>query len=138
MLLLQGLEKMWSRKSSFLRMEHARVTELERELESARHESQDRAAEVTGAWAVERAIAIERGLEAVKVRYAKTEAALQKSLAETEVVLQSTLETLEAEQKALESEQKAWSEADQEVLMLRGQVLGTKELNARLREQVTR
>ena len=54
------------------------------------------------------------------------------------MVLQTTLEALETEQKALESEQKAWSEADQEVLMLRGQVLGTKELNTWLREQVTR
>ena len=42
------------------------------------------------------------------------------------------------ERKALETEQKARSEVDQEVLVLRGQVLGTKELNTRLREQVTR
>ena len=66
------------------------------------------------------------------------EAALQKSLADTEVVLQSTLETLETERNALESERKARSEADQEVLVLWGWVLGTEELNSRLREQVTR
>ena len=47
LLVLQGLEEMSSRKSSFLQMEHAweammswRVTELERELESTRRESQ--------------------------------------------------------------------------------------------------
>ena len=50
---------------------------------------------------------------------------------ETEVAFQSTLE-------ALESERKAQSEVGQEVLVLRGRVLGTEELNARLREQVTR
>ena len=68
----------------------------------------------------------------------KTDAALQKSLADTEAVLQRSLETLDREQKALESEQKARSEADQEVLTLRGRVMGTEEVNARLREQVTR
>ena len=57
--------------------------------------------------------------------------ALQKSLVETEVALQSTLETLE-------SKRKARSEADQEVLVLRGWVLGTEGLNTRLHEQVTR
>ena len=35
-------------------------------------------------------------------------------------------------------EQKARSEVDQEVLVLWGRVLGTKELNTLLREQVTR
>ena len=53
------------------------------------------------------------------------------------MALQSTLKTLESEQKALESEQKARSEADLEVLALQGRVLGTEELNSRLREQVT-
>ena len=43
---------------------------------------------------------------------------MQKSLVETKVVLQSTLETLEIERKALESERKAQSEVDQEVLAL--------------------
>ena len=62
---------MSSRKSRFLRMEHARMAELERQLESARREFQDRAAEVTAVWAeeqhaVERATAGERGLEAAK------------------------------------------------------------------------
>ncbi|XP_066323711.1 uncharacterized protein [Miscanthus floridulus] len=110
---------MSSCKSCFFRMEHAReaemsrqVAELERELESTRRESQDRAMELLVA---ERAIAAERGLEA----------------AETEVALQSTLETLEMEWKAR-------SEVDQEVLTLRGRVLGTEELNAQLHEQVTR
>ena len=42
------------------------------------------------------------------------------------------------ERNALESEQKAWSETDQEVLALRGRVMGTEEANAWLREQVTR
>ena len=54
------------------------------------------------------------------------------------MVLQSTLETLEMEQNALESERKARLEANQEVLALRGRVLGTEELNSRLLEQVTR
>ena len=35
-------------------------------------------------------------------------------------------------------EQKARSETDQEVLVLRGQVLGVEESNARLLEKVTR
>ena len=55
---------------------------------------------------------------------------------------QNTLElawkALESERKALELERKARSEADQEVLVLWGWVLGTEELNSRLREQVTR
>jgi len=86
---------------------------------------------VEGQRAVERATTAKRGLDMVKFRQAKTEAALLKSLVETEVALQSSLE-------ALELERKAWSEVDQEVLVLRGQVLGTEELNARLREQVIR
>ena len=69
---------------------------------------------------VERATAAERGLDTVKVHLAETEAALQKSL-----------ETLEMKRKAL-------SEVDQEVLALRGQVLGAEESNARLLEKVTR
>ena len=56
----------------------------------------------------------------MKVHLAATEAALQKSL------------------EALETERKAQSEADQEVLVLRGQVLGVEESNARLLEKVTR
>ena len=46
--------------------------------------------------------------------------------------------TLQKSLEALESEWKARSEVDQEVLALRGRVLGTEEANARLREQVTR
>ena len=92
LLVLQGLEEMLSRKSRFLQMEHARVAELERELESARHVSQDRAAEVTEAWAVELhvaewATATERGFEAAKVLQAEIKVVLQKSLVETEVAL---------------------------------------------------
>ena len=87
------------------------MAELERELESARRESQDRVAKVTGAQAaellaVERVTTVERGLEA------EIEVALQKSLANTEAALQSSLETMETERKALESERKAQSEAD--------------------------
>ena len=88
--------------------------------------------------AAERATAIERGLKAAKARQVETEAGLQKSLADTEVVFQSFLETLEMERKALELERKARSEADQEVLALRGRVMGTEEASARLREQVAR
>ena len=49
---------------------------------------------------VERATAVERGLNAVKAHAA----ALQKSLADTETALQRALETLDMERKALESE----------------------------------
>ena len=78
-----------------------------------------------GAQAVEllmakRATAVEQGLNAAKVHLAKTEAALQKSL------------------ETLETERKARSEADREVLVLRGQVLRVEESNARLLEKVTR
>ena len=78
-------------KSCFLREEHSwmereammsqRVDEFEDQLESARHESHDRAAEATGARAVEllvaeRVTAAEHGLNAVKVHLAETEVAL--------------------------------------------------------------
>ena len=58
-----------------------RVDELERQLESAHRESQDRATEATGARAAElltvvRATAAERGLDTAKVHLAETEAAL--------------------------------------------------------------
>jgi len=92
---------------------------------------------------VERATAIERGLEVAKARQAETKAGLWKSLADTKAALQKSLETLELERDALErealvSEQKARSEADQEVLALRGRVMGTEEASARLHEQVAR
>ena len=45
---------------------------------------------------------------------------------------------LESAQKALEVEKRARSEADQEVLTLRGQVMRTEVVSARLREQVAR
>ena len=101
---------------------------------------------------MERVTAIEQGLQAAKACQAKTEAGLWNSLADTEVALQKSLETLESEQSSLvsernalelarktpESEQKARSEADQEVLVLRGRVMGTEEASARLCEQVAR
>ena len=46
--------------------------------------------------------------------------------------------TLELARKVLESKRKARSEADQEVLALRGRVMGTEEASARLHEQVAR
>ena len=101
------------------------VGELECQLESTLCESQDWAAKAIGAWVVEllmaeRATAAERGLDAAKVHQVETKAALQKSL------------------EALEMERKAQSEANREVLVLWGQVLGTEESNARLLEKVTR
>ena len=87
---------------------------------------------------MERATAAERGLEAAKACQVETEAVLQKSLVDTETALQRSLGTLDTERKALESERKARSEADQEVLALQGQVMGTEEANVRLHEQVTR
>ena len=110
--------------------------------------TKEQAAEVLVA---ERATTAERGLEAAKAHQAETEAGLWKSLADTEAALQKSLETLELERntlkserntlelarKALESERKARSEADQEVLALRGWVMGTEEVKGRLREQVT-
>ena len=45
---------------------------------------------------------------------------------------------LELVQKAMELEWKARSEADQEVLVLQGRVMGTEEASARLHEQVAR
>ena len=69
--------------------------------------------------AIEWATATERELNVVKVHLAETEAALQKSL------------------EALEVERKAWSDAEQEVVALRGQMLGVEESNAQLLERVT-
>ena len=102
-----------------------RVDKLQCQLESANRESQDRAAEAKRARAVELlaaewATAVERELDAAKVHLMETEAMLQKSL------------------EALETGGRARSEADQEVLTLRGQVLGVEESNARLLEKVTR
>ena len=45
---------------------------------------------------------------------------------------------LESARKALEAERKARSEADQEVLVLRGRVMGTEDASAWLHEQVVR
>ena len=81
------------------------VDELRHELESARRESQDWAAEAMGARAaemrvVEQVTATEQKLDAVKAHLVETEAALRKSL------------------EALEVEQKAWSDAEREVITL--------------------
>ncbi|XP_066379484.1 uncharacterized protein [Miscanthus floridulus] len=94
--------------------------------------TKDRAAKVSEVRAAEqltakRATAVEQGLEA---------AMHQKSLADTKATLQGALETSEVEWSALASEQKARSEVNQEVLTLRGQVMGTEEANTRLREQL--
>ena len=103
-------------------------------------------ASVEGQRAAERAATAEQGLEAAKAHQAETEVGLWTSLADTEAALQESLVALESErsalvsersalelvQKALESERKARSEADQEVLALRGRVMGTEEANARL------
>ena len=77
-----------------------------------------------------------------------TEVALQKSLetlesersalASERTALESARKALEAEQRALEVERKARSEADREVLVLRGQVMGTEDASAWLHEQVAR
>ena len=70
---------------------------------------------------------------------------MRASLANIEVALQEALAALEPEraalesaQKALEVEQRARSKVDQEVLVLRGQVMGAEDASARLREQVAR
>ena len=52
--------------------------------------------------------------------------------------LELVRKALEIERKALESEWKARSEADREVLALRGRVMGTEEVSARLHKQVAR
>ena len=70
---------------------------------------------------------------------ADTEAALQKSLETLEserIALVSERSALESTRKARESERKARSEADREVLTLRGWVMGMEEASTRLREQV--
>ena len=59
-------------------------------------------------------------------------------MASERTTLESARKALEVEQRALEVERKARSEADREVLALRGQVMGTKEASTRLREQVAR
>ena len=68
------------------------MAELEHQLESARRESQYQAAKATaaraeGQRAAERATAAEWGLEVAKARQAETEAELQTSMVDTEVVL---------------------------------------------------
>ena len=77
-------------------------------------------ARATELCAIEWVTATEREINAVKVHLAETEAVLQKSL------------------EALEAKQKAWLDAKQEVVALRGQMLGAEESNARLLERMTR
>jgi len=60
-----------------------------------------------------------RKLDAAKAHLAETVAALRKSL------------------EALEAERKARSDAEREVVVLRGQMLGAEESNTRLLERVT-
>ena len=91
-----------------------------------------------GQRAAERATAAEQGLKAVKVRHEETEVGLWMSLVNTEAALESERVALESAQKAMEVEQRARSEADQEVLTLRGWVMGTEDASAQLREQVAR
>ena len=95
---------MSSRKSYFLRTEHARMAELEHRVESACCESQVRTAEARaeGQRAAERATAAEQGLEAAKARHEEIEAGLRTSLANTKVALQEALVALEPERAALE------------------------------------
>ncbi|XP_066341078.1 uncharacterized protein [Miscanthus floridulus] len=116
-------------------------------------------ARVEGQRAAEWATTAEQGLEAAKAHQVETKVGLRTSLANTEVALQESLEALEseraalvsersalesarkaleAEQRALEVERNARSEMDQEVLVLRGWVMGMEEASARLREQVAR
>ena len=52
--------------------------------------------------------------------------------------LASKRSAVELARKALELERKARSEADREVLVLWGRVMGTEEASAQLREQVAR
>ena len=87
---------MSSRKSYFLRAEYARMVELERRVESAHRESQDRAvvAWAEGQRAAERATAAEQGLEVTKVHQVGTEAGLRASLASTEATLQEAWQPL--------------------------------------------
>ena len=63
---------------------------------------------------------------------------LRASLASTEMALQEALVALELERMALEAEWRARSEVDQEVLVLRGRVMGTEEVNTRLCTQAAR
>ena len=141
---------MSSYKSYFLRTEHAQTAEPEHRVESACRKSQVRtakaaAARAKGQRAAKRVTAVEQGLEAMKARHEDIEAGLSTSLANTEAALQEALAALEPEraaleraQKALEAEQRARSKVDQEVLALRGQVMGMEDASARLREQVAR
>ena len=77
----------------------------------------------------------------LRASLASTEIALQEALAALEPersALASKWVALESARKALEVERRARSEANQDVLVLRGQVMETEEVNTRLCTQVTR
>ena len=77
----------------------------------------------------------------MRASLASTETALQEALAALEPkqsALASERVTLELARKALEAERRARSETDQEVLVLRGRVMETEEVNTRLCVQATR
>ena len=107
-------------------------------------------ARAEGQRAAEWATTTEQGLKTVKAHQAETEVRLWTSLVNTKATLRESLVALEPEwvalvsaqnalvsaRKTLEAERKARLEADQEVLALWGQVMGTEDTSARLREQV--
>ncbi|XP_066365354.1 uncharacterized protein [Miscanthus floridulus] len=108
----EEIRKVSSRKSYFLRTEHAWTVELERRVESACHESQVRTtkaatARAKGQCAVERVTAAKQGLEAAKAHHEEIKAKLRTSLANTEAALQEALVALEPERATLERAQKA-------------------------------
>ena len=72
---------------------------------------------------------------------ANTEMTLQEAFAALEPersALASEWATLESARMALEVERRARSEADQEVFVLRGRVMGTEDASTQLRKQVAR
>ncbi|XP_066344268.1 uncharacterized protein [Miscanthus floridulus] len=147
-LMAEEIRKTSSRKSHFLWSEYARMAELECRVESACRESRDQVAGAAAAWAEEQcaeeqATMAEQGLEAARARQAETEAELRASLANTEVALQEALAALDPEcaalksaEKALEVERRARLKADREMRVLRGRVMETEDVSARLHEQV--
>ena len=58
-------------------------------------------------------------------------------MTETEAALEKCLEALEAERKARADVEQWVRSLEQEVIVLRGQLLGAEESNAQLRERVT-
>ena len=70
-------------------------------------------------WAVKQVTTTEHKLDATKAHLVESNATLRKSL------------------EALEAERKAWSDAEQAVVVLRGQMLRAEKSNTRLLERVT-